>query len=539
MKSIVVILLAGLSLVAGAIYLETSPCWSSLVLSGSVWGVHFADITGDRYPEVIVVGEPMPCYLFSNDSGTFSTNPVWQSNAADRTVWASFGDYDNDEDLDMAVANYYMMGGHAKVYRNDNGTLNPDAVWTASTGGGDWCEWGDVDNDGDLDLAICDLFANPMVFRNNGGVLETSPFWVGTDYNIDFGGAWIDVDLDGDLDLVISGINASEPVHRLYYNNNGTLESSASWSSLLGSENVGALNAVGDIDKDGWPDLAAPLGLSANDNPNVIYSNISGTLEQTPSWFSSDAHHSTSCALGDINGDGYLDWAVNNENYKCVVYENAGGTLNTTPVWESSAYGSIGVDLGDVDQDGVIYREDTVIADGAKKLFYLSALPVNKFDGITINGDSVPTRKYCYSPRAAWVSFQDSIAAGNLIIFKYSYSTDLELIHSDYANSQAHMYQNNVGIVERISKPMDIGFEVFPNPVVNNNLQFSYTIKSPDRVCADIYDASGRKVAPLFDKIVPAGCHREKISVSLVPGIYFLKIETDHASFTKKIVYIR
>ncbi len=535
----------------GSIYLETNPYWSSSALSGSVWGVHFADITGDGYPEVFVVGEQIPCYMFSNDSGVISHTPTWQSNDADVSIWASFGDYDNDGDLDMAVANYYVSGGRTKVYRNDNGTLTNDPVWTASSDGGVWCEWGDVDNDGDLDLAISDIFDNPAVFRNNGGILEPTPFWIGFDYNIDFGGAWIDVDMDGDLDLVISGINPGEPVHRLYYNNNGNLETYASWTSQLDPSYVGAINAAGDINKDGWPDLAAPMGLTTSNNENAVYRNLSGVLEQIPSWFSSDNRYSTSCALGDINGDGYLDWAVNNHEDVSVVYENISGTLNTTPAWQSSTYGGIGIDLGDVDQDGVVYKEDTIIAEGTKKLFYLSVLPIHKFIGVSIDGDSVPVMGYCYNPRAGWVSFKDSITAGSEIIFKYYYSTDLELLQSDYNSGQAHLFRNNVGIAEYISKPMDIGFKAYPSPFSDKlHILFSASDDAKKEVVRiRIYDPIGRLVKTLnlfqgnhsttqpFNQVVWDGT--DDSGHRLPGGIYFLRLEAGDYNKTEKVILVR
>jgi hypothetical protein len=540
MKNTIILLVIGLSLSMGAIDLEINPYWTSPTIPypASVWGVYLVDITNDGFPEVMMVGEQMQCYLFPNDSGVIGNTPSWLSNDADRSIWASFGDYDNDGDLDMAVANYYMAGGRTKVYRNDDGTLTNDPVWTAASGAGDWCEWGDVDNDGDLDLAICDLFANPGVFRNNDGVLESTPFWIGSDYNIDFGGAWIDVDLDGDLDLAIAAINWQIPVLRIYYNDAGNLETTASWSSQVDPNNyVGAIPVVGDINRDGWPDIAAPMGLFDDNDANAVYANVSGTLEQMPSWFSDDTRPSTSGVLGDINGDGYIDWAVNNDLDHCVAYENVSGILNTTPAWQSNTSGGLGIDLGDVDQDGAVYKEDTIIADGTKKLFYLSTLPMHKLEEITINGDTVSVRNYCYNAKSYWVSFKDSIPAGSQIIFKYYHSKDMELLQSDYNNSQAHLFRNNTGIVEQICSPVDMKLKVYPNPIVAGKaIELFYTLPHPSFVTAKLYDCTGRKIATVFRQKAGAGVHKAKLPAQFSSGIYFLQLKYNNISVVKKVV---
>ena len=66
----------------------------------------------------------------------------------------AFGDYDGDGDLDL----YGGQGGSNKLYRNnDNGTFT-DVTATAGVAGlsatTKGVAWGDYDNDGDLDLYV-------------------------------------------------------------------------------------------------------------------------------------------------------------------------------------------------------------------------------------------------------------------------------------------------------------------------------------------------------------------------------------------------
>ena len=500
-----------------SIPLDTAAFWSSPPYSGSVWGVGLVDLSDDGYPEVVVVFEQGNCYVYKNNGGVIEETPSWISDDIGFHIWPAFGDIDNDGDLDMAVACYSFVGGLTKVYYNVGGGLERSPGWVASSGGGTICDWGDFDNDGDLDLAIADMFASPAVFRNDSGTLTSMPVWRGADYNIDYAAAWLDVDNDGDLDLAVSGINGSIPALRVYKNGDGTLETTASWrSQVTGGDYLGTYIVPFDVDRDGDVDAAVSTGF-INAQPNVVFRNNGGTLEGSPSWISSESGNSGGSLFGDLNGDGLLDWAVN-DGVHGSVYERFGDTLSPTATWHSQDEGGLGVDLGDVDRDAVAYREDTLVSDG-HGLFYLSRVPVEKFDLVVVDGDTLALTDYCVNVKRGWVSVKDSVPTGVEVVLGYHHSTDLEFLLSDYPNDNAHLYRSNqVGVAEPGRAVAGRSLRAAPNP-----FRSRVVIGGVEQTAA-VFDVAGRPVRVVAARGRDAEWDgRDEFGRMVPPGVYLVR----------------
>ncbi|MEM6647917.1 MAG: CRTAC1 family protein [Bacteroidota bacterium] len=137
------------------------------------------------------------------------------------TQTADWGDYDNDGDLDLFIGNETSEGGgrHAcQLYRNDGGTFTN----VAREAGVDalafvkGVAWGDYDNDGRIDLYVSSWVEPNLLFRNEGP--DAGGVWrfaevgeaAGVREPIDsFPTWWWDYDNDGWLDLFVSGWRAS------------------------------------------------------------------------------------------------------------------------------------------------------------------------------------------------------------------------------------------------------------------------------------------------------------------------------------------
>ena len=199
--------------------------------------------------------------------------------------------------------------------------------------------WGDVDGDGDLDLAIANDADDPSagngatkLYLNDGGILQDNPVWESDDdFEWATSVAWGDVNGDGALDLAIGDYFGPDKV---YLNDRGGLQGTPIWTSGTFSRTTSV--AWGDVNGDGALDLA----LGNDGEPDVIYLNTGTGLAMAPAWTSGNSDNTSSIALGDMNGDNRLDLVVGNWQQPNVLYLNDGsgnfygGTVACLELWE-------------------------------------------------------------------------------------------------------------------------------------------------------------------------------------------------------------
>ena len=166
--------------------------------------------------------------LYKNDgAGNFSAVSLEEITGYNpgNTMSTNSIDFDNDGDLDFFFAN---NNGFNDLLRNNNdGTysrLNNDEICT-TPGHSFGSNWGDIDNDGDLDVYITNAFApgklNNFLYLNNGDgsfSRDTNSVTVGVgDWS--YGCAFADYDNDGFLDLAVANCFGGAQRNALYHNN--------------------------------------------------------------------------------------------------------------------------------------------------------------------------------------------------------------------------------------------------------------------------------------------------------------------------------
>ena len=310
--------------------LENAASWSSIeedITESVTWG----DVDGDGDLD-LAVGNGGANRVYLNIDGVLETSASWSSIEEDYTSSVMWGDVDGDGDLDLAVGNSTFTGGGNQLYLNQGGTLETSASWLSlEEDATESVAWGDVDGDGDLDLAVGNGGAN-RVYLNIDGVLETSASWSSIEEDYTNSVMWGDVDGDGDLDLAVGNGGAN----RVYLNIDGVLETSASWSSI--EEDYTSSVMWGDVDGDGDLDLAAGNEGSSGSNglANRIYLNEDQSLETSASWSSFESDRTTSVAWGDVDGDGDLDLAAGARGLNRI-YLNHSRVLSSLTNWSSAS----------------------------------------------------------------------------------------------------------------------------------------------------------------------------------------------------------
>jgi len=341
-------------------------------------GVSFCDADNDGWDDLtFATGAGLPVLFFKNVNGTFVNQPFNFTDPLYQTKQVNWVDYDNDGDKDMFVTS----NTNRNILYNNDGSFNFQDV-TASAGlpmtnlKSYGASWGDYNNDGFLDVFICNRdenFIEPnYLFKNNGDGTFTDISTAAGIHNtskLSFCAAFFDFNNDGWQDIYVSNDKPNN-LNVLYKNKGDGTFSDVSQSS---GTNIGidAMTVtIDDFNSDGYLDIYVTNGPAGNvflkNNGNETFTDIaasSGTKFNSLGWgavfldaendtdldlyvsgslngsipsllsaafyknqgngtfvipnnagFANDNRESYSNAIGDFNNDGFLEIVVNNSN---------------------------------------------------------------------------------------------------------------------------------------------------------------------------------------------------------------------------------
>jgi len=294
------------------------------------------------------------------------TNIAVQGTYEGQSAW---GDYDNDGDMDILVSSYYYDNGQlyaTRIYRNDGNDVFTDIDTDLPDASSSIIDWGDYDNDNDLDILIIQNHdGEPSVFRNNGDDTFTD-INAGLYYTKEGSAKWGDYDNDGDLDIIIIGSFRSE----IYVNEGNDIFSILDVDLVKISS--GSVNWC-DFDKDNDLDILI-AGIGA-ERYGLIYRNDgNGNFVNVPVDLTGVDYASTD--VGDYDSDGDQDIIISgrdgNLDYITKIYRNEGNLL-FTDIGANLIGGKYSyVKWGDMDNDGdldFIFVGDTLSSNGASIIY--------------------------------------------------------------------------------------------------------------------------------------------------------------------------
>lgn len=326
-------------------------------------GPTFADIDGDGWLDLFVGAvDKDPYYLFQNNrDGTFTdiTISAGVIIEAANSVSTTFGDIDNDGDLDMFISHWGNPYNADKsleiVWRNDtkNGVIKFVDVSI---------EWGmnefyesqivdtsfvpslsDIDNDGDIDLLLVSDSGYSKVLKNDGNKFtRTNVASISDQFGM--GSAVGDIDNDGDMDWYVTSIykkdsdtQAANPTasyngNRLYINDGeGNFKNTGvakevdnggwAWAACFADFNNDGLNDIFHVN--GWGQTGVDFTQYKDDISRLYLQQSDGAfVESAAAVKVNEAKQGRGISCNDIDRDGDIDIITSNNDSTATYFRN-------------------------------------------------------------------------------------------------------------------------------------------------------------------------------------------------------------------------
>lgn len=332
--------------------------------------IRWADLDDDNDLDLIYNGfsetsDPQTI-VYKNDGGQFILQET--SLPGIRNGMFDLADFDQDNDLDIALSGLGGNGNISVVYENKGGfsfelKQSLPGLINATV------SWADMDNDNDPDLLIAgvddtgggeDPFVElTYVFENKNAVLEEregTNLPACTQCSID----WADSNGDNFLDVILTGFRDDDYGHTQLFINTGAITFSESSTNFPGLYNGDV--KWGDFDNDLDPDILLS-GVTSNGTIQTTIFENKNAAGFTPrsdiaiatvgeNWFNGTSWK-------DINQDGMLDIIVSGRGVSVIeivfvfkVYLNNGDGTFTESSSELTGLTDSSIDVEDYDQDG-------------------------------------------------------------------------------------------------------------------------------------------------------------------------------------------
>ncbi len=530
-------------------------------------GVSFYDFDNDGWDDITYASEDgSPIYFFKNYNGTYNSISLNFTDLKNDTRQINWVDIDNDGDNDLFVVSNNASN---RLYEND-GSFNLTDITSGSgistSVMNSWgASWGDIDNDGDLDLFLCNRdIANGVqpniLYRNNGNntfANISASAGISNSNHYSFCASFFDFNNDGWQDIYIA--NDRFTTTNILYKNDGdgtfTDVSASSGTNIA----IDAMSTtIDDYNNDGWLDIyvtnTSAGNYFLNNNGDETFTNIAasnGTIFNSVAWGAVflDADNDTDL---DLYVSGMRDGSLG--DLPSAFYENT-ANIFTIPVSagfandDAESYSNA---IGDVNNDG--FPDITVVNRAPRSNFLWvndcstnvnnnwlkvtlegdtsNRMGIGSRIEISINGDKQFRYTLCGEGYTSQNSGAEFFGIGNATTIDYVKVTWLsgvvDIINNVSANQTIHIVESST--LSTIKNTLLNNIKVYPNP---NKGKFQInTLGINDNFNIELYNVLGQKL--YFESGLK---NKDFINIQdLSKGIYTIKIITEKGDVSKKII---
>ena len=496
-------------------YFESSD-FTTLDLHSVTW----ADVDNDSdldllLPSVVSQYNYLPTAILRNDGpgsgGAWTFTDLGASLPVAANAVSTWADMEGDGDLDLLLGNVSPYeDNYLNTYRNDGGTMVPADAGLAFIRYGT-ADWGDADNDGDLDIVYggnIDLQDGTgetvvRVLFNNGNGAYT-PLDVVRDFQVGVPNeqpwlsfsavTWADYDSDGDMDLLVSGewLGPTEIEGRavVYTNNGGTFT------------------------------------LGSNPLPAPVAGNAGGAF----TWF-------------DVDGDGDLDYFVAGGYF---VPDGAGLIEARTQLFRNDALGVNAAPTAPLGPQALVSGTDVTMTWGPATDDHTPPgtmtydLDVVRATASAPRGDLGPALAGRVLPQAGNLSRNTTWTLYALEPGTYRWT--VRAVDNAFNGGSAVGGTFVIGSTTNADAVSPRGFALspaFPSPF-NREAHFTLALSSEENVVVAIYDMRGRRVSIVHDGPLGPGSHDLTLPAGDLPsGIYFVRARTQGQTAIRNVTLLR
>lgn len=498
-------------------------------------GVSFADFDNDGWDDITYASENgVDLYFFKNNNGVYNLvtfNGISNTSKAKQVIWV---DYDNDGDKDFFVT---AIEGKNAFYSNDGEMNFTDISSTIGIFQTDLftygASFGDIDNDGDLDLFISNRSPEDhnYLYRNDSGIYVdiTSTSGISLEGQLSFCSIFFDYDKDGLQDIYVSN-DKEENINRLYKNLGDGVFQDVSDSSNAGVDVSAMSTTLGDFNNDGWFDIYitnTPFSQVSSIQGNVLLKNngdgtFTNVATETGTSFDSVGW---GAVFLDADNDGLLDIYVSSS-------ENGNGSLISSAFYHQQTDETFiipqdigfNIDLresysnaiGDINNDG---KPEIVVGNDTENNFLWQNNTSNennwlkvKLEGVVSNKDGIGNTieinvngesQYRYTLAGEGYLSQNSFyeffgtGLSNIVDYlKVTWTaTGVTETFTNIEANQSITIKEGIGILSNNNYVIEDLLSIYPNP--SNDGIFKLSVKNNESHTLKVYDLSGRLIVKI------------------------------------------